>query len=44
MRLYIPDPDRRTEEMAMVLQLADKCREHTHSPIRSQAVRRLLPA
>jgi hypothetical protein len=42
MRLYIPD--RRTEEMAIVLQLADKRREHTHSPIRSQAVRRSLPA
>src|SRR2546430_17610558 len=36
MRLY--GQDRLTEEMAMFLRLADKCREHTHSHLRSQAV------
>ena len=42
MRLYVQD--RHTAEMAIVLQLADKRREHTHSPLRSQAVRRSLAA
>lgn len=37
MRLYVQD--RHTEEMAIFLWRADKCREHTHSPLRSQVVR-----
>ena len=36
MRLY--GHDRHTEERAMFLRLADKRREHTHTPLRSQAV------
>lgn len=35
MRLYVQD--RHTEAMAIFLPLADKRREHTHSPLRSQA-------
>jgi len=34
MRLYVQD--RHTEEMAIFLWLADKRREHTHSPLWSQ--------
>ena len=37
MRLYVQD--RRTEKMAHFLRLTDKRREHTHSLLRSQAVR-----
>src|SRR5712691_5921547 len=37
MRLYVQD--RHTEEMAIFLWLADRRREHTHSPLQSQAVR-----
>ena len=37
MRLYVQD--RHTEEMAIFLRLVDKRREHTHSPLQSQAVR-----
>src|ERR687887_2816834 len=36
MRLYVQT--RHTEAMAIVLRLADKRREHTHSSLRSQAV------
>jgi hypothetical protein len=36
MRLYVQD--RHTEEMAIFLWLADKRREHTHSPLWSQAI------
>ena len=36
MRLYVQD--RHTEKMAIFLWLADKRREHTHSPLQSQAV------
>jgi hypothetical protein len=42
MELYVQD--RHTEEIAIVLQLVDKRREHTHSPLQSQAVRRSLAA
>ena len=35
MRLYVQD--RHTEAMAILLRLADKRREHTYYPLRSQA-------
>jgi hypothetical protein len=37
MRLYVQD--RHTEKMTIFLRLADKRREHTHSPLQSQVVR-----